>query len=148
MWRASFLASASEPGSEPLVAWRQIVSANNTMTSIRDALCHFIRLNDQGNWVPPCIAFQELEERFPQSLIPGLIECLDDGHPDVRRLAVELVAGARAKTAIPALIERLDGDDCEVQVAVIFYIRFFGPVVWLVGSGALPAEADVPYPSR
>jgi len=104
------------------------------MTNMRDELCHFIRLNELEHWVPAPDALQQLEERFGNP-VPGLIECLGDGHPDVRHLAVELLGETRAKSAIPALIERLTDEDWLVQVAVIFHIRDFGP---------LAAEA-IPY---
>jgi len=91
---------------------------------IRDELCRFIRLE---HWVPAHIALRQLEERYGNP-VPGLIECLDDGHPDVRHLAVELLGEARAESAIPALIERLTDEDWLVQVAVIFHIRDFGPL--------------------
>jgi len=102
---------------------------------IRDELCRLIRLNEEERWVPTPDALRQLDERFGKNLVPDLIECLADGHPDVRHLAVELLSEARAESAIPALIERLTDEDWLVQVAVIFHIRFFG---------ALAVEA-IPY---
>jgi HEAT repeat protein len=104
-----------------------------TTTSIRDELCHFIRLNELEHWVPAHFALRQLEERFGNP-VPSLIECLNDGHPDVRHLAVELLSEARAESAIPALIERLTDEDWLVQVAVLFHIRYFGPLA----AGAIP----------
>jgi HEAT repeat protein len=100
---------------------------------IRDELCRFIRMNEEEKWVPAHLALQQLEERFGNP-VPGLIECLDDGHPDVRHLAVELLGEARAESAIPAIIGRLNDEDWLVQVAVVFHIRFFGTLA----AGAIP----------
>ena len=99
------------------------------MPSIREELCRFIRLNEQDQWVPSGDALEELE-RFGDDLIPGLIECLADGHPDVRHQAVRLLAAARPRSnsAVPALIERLEDEDWLVAVAVMTNIGDFGPL--------------------
>ena len=99
------------------------------MPSIRDELCRFIRLNEEEQWVPSGDALEELE-RFGDDLIPGLIECLADGHPDVRHQAVRLLAAARPRSnsAVPALIERLEDEDWLVAVAVMTNIGDFGPL--------------------
>lgn len=78
------------------------------MTTIRDELCRFIRLNKQDQWVPSGDALEQLE-RFGDDLIPGLIKCLEDGHPDVRHQAVKMLGAARPRsdTAVPELIKRL-----------------------------------------
>ena len=98
-----------------------------TLPSIRDELCRFIRLNEQEQMFPHDIALEQLE-RFGKDLIPGLIECLADGHPDVRRLAVALLSEARPRSnfAVPALIERLSDEDWLVVTSVIFHIGDFG----------------------
>ena len=99
------------------------------MPSIREELCRFIRLNEQDQWVPTGDALEELE-RFGDDLIPGLVECLRDGHPDVRHQAVRLVAAARPRSnsAVPALIERLEDEDWLIAVAVMTHIGDFGPL--------------------
>ena len=99
------------------------------MLSIRDELCRFIRLNEQDQWVCSGDALEQIE-RFGDDLIPGLIECLADGHPDVRHQAVRLVAAARPRSnsAVPALIERLEDEDWLIAVAVMTHIGDFGPM--------------------
>ena len=99
------------------------------MPSIREELCRFIRLNEQDQWVPSGDALEQIE-RFGDDLIPGLIECLEDGHPDVRHQAVRLLAAARPRSnsAVPALIERLADEDWLVTVAVMTNIGDFGPL--------------------
>lgn len=105
------------------------------MPSIREELCRFIRLNEQDQWVPSGDALEELE-RFGDDLIPGLIECLADGHPDVRHQAVRLLAAARPRSnsAVPALIERLEDEDWLVAVAVMTHLGDFGQLA----AGAIP----------
>lgn len=97
------------------------------MTGIRDELCRFIRLNEEERWVGAYDALEELE-RFGDDLIPGLIECLEDGHPDVRHQAVQLLAAARPRSdaAVPALIERLDDEDWLIVTSVILALGGFG----------------------
>ncbi len=75
------------------------------MTSIRDELCCFIKLNKEEQWMGACDALDELEW-FGEDLIPGLIECLSDGHPDVRHQAVHILGCARPRSdiAVPDLI--------------------------------------------
>ena len=99
------------------------------MTSIRDELCSFIRLNEQEQWVPSGDALEQLE-RFGDDLIPGLIECLSDGHPDVRHLAVKMLGAARPRsnTAVPKLIERLTDEDWLVVTSAILALGDFGPL--------------------
>lgn len=99
------------------------------MSSVRDELCHFIRLNEQERRVCSGEAIEELE-RFGDNLIPGLIECLDDGHPDVRHQAVQLLAAARPRSdvAVPDLIERLNDEDWLVVTSVILALGDFGPM--------------------
>ena len=101
----------------------------NVMSCIRDELCRLIRLNEQEQLAPHDIALEQLE-RFGDDLIPGLIECLSDGHPDVRHLAVQLLSEARPRSnsAVPALIERLSDEDWLVVTSVIFHIGDFGPM--------------------
>ncbi len=96
---------------------------------VRDELRRLIRLNDQEGRVPAHEALVQLGH-IGDDLISGLIECLGDGHPDVRRLAVELLVEARPRSnfAVPALIERLKDEDWLVQIAVMTHIGDFGPV--------------------
>ena len=96
---------------------------------VRDELCRLIGLNEQERWVPAGEALRQLG-LVGDDLIWGLVECLGDGHPDVRRLAVELLVEARpqSKVAAPALIERLKDEDWLVQVAVLTCIGDFGPL--------------------
>lgn len=105
------------------------------MPSIREELCRFIRLNEQDQWVPSGDALEQLE-RFGDDLIPGLIECLEDGHPDVRHLAVQLLAGARPQSdaAVPKLIERLTDEDWLVVTSTVLHLGDFGPLA----SAAIP----------
>ena len=99
------------------------------MPEIRAELCRFIRLNEQEQMVPHDIALQQLEQ-FGDDLIPGLIECLNDGHPDVRHLPVDLLAEARPRSnvAVPNMIERISDEDWLVATTVIFHIGDFGPL--------------------
>lgn len=99
------------------------------MTSIREELCRFIRLNEQDQWVPSGDALDELE-RFGDDLIPGLIECLEDGHPDVRHLTVKLLGAARPRSdvAVPNLIERMADEDWLVVTSTMLYLGDFGPL--------------------
>lgn len=99
------------------------------MLSIRDELCRFIRMNEQEQWEQSCDAHKDLE-RFGDDLIPGLIKCLDDGHPDVRHQAVNMLAAARPRSdvAVPNLIERLTDDDWLVVTSVILALGDFGPM--------------------
>ncbi len=97
------------------------------MTSVRDELCRFIRLNEEERWVGAYDALEELE-RFGDDLIPGLIECLADGHPDVRHQAVQLLGAVRPRSdaAVPALIERLDDEDWLIVTSVILALGDYG----------------------
>lgn len=72
-------------------------------------------------------ALEQLE-RFGDDLIPGLIECLADGHPSVRHLAVQLLAAARPRSdvAVPSLIERLEDEDWLIVTSTILYLGDFG----------------------
>ena len=105
------------------------------MFSIREELCRIIRLNEQDQWVCSGEALEELE-RFGDDMILGLIECLEDGHPDVRHLAVQLLAGARPRSdaAVLKLIERLTDEDWLVVTSTIFHLGDFGPLA----SAAIP----------
>lgn len=99
------------------------------MTSIREELCRFIRLNEQEQMVHSGDALEQLEQ-FGDELIPGLIECLDDGHPDVRHQAVQLLAAARPRSdvAVPKLIGRLEDEDWLIVTSTILYLGDFGPL--------------------
>ncbi len=97
------------------------------MTTVRDELCRLIRLNEQDQWVPDPL---EQLERFGDDLIPGLIECLADGNPDVRHLAVKLLGSARPRSnpAVPALIERLADEDWLIVTSTMLHLGGFGPL--------------------
>lgn len=99
------------------------------MPSIREELCRFIRLNEQERQVCSGEAIEQLE-RFGDDLIPGLIECLEDGHPDVRHRAVQLLAAARPRSdvAVPNLIERLADEDWLIVTSTILHLGDFGPL--------------------
>jgi HEAT repeat protein len=99
------------------------------MPSIRDELCRFIQLNEKEQWVGAYDALEQLEH-FGDDLIPCLIECLEDGHPDVRHLAVQLLAAARPRSdvAVPALIERMGDEDWLIVTSTMLYLGDFGPI--------------------
>lgn len=99
------------------------------MLSIRDELCRFIRLNEQDQWVCSGDALEQIEQ-FGDDLIPGLIECLEDGHPDVRHQAVKILAAARPRSdvAVPDLIERLKDEDWLIVTSTILHLGDFGPL--------------------
>jgi HEAT repeat protein len=99
------------------------------MTSIRGELCRFIWLNEEEQRVCSGDALEQIEW-FGDDLIPGLIECLLDGHPDVRHLAVQVLAAARPRSdvAVPNLIERLHDEDWLVVTSVILALGDFGPL--------------------
>ena len=105
-----------------------MTTGRSPMTSIRDELCRFIHLNEQGQWEQTLNALDQLE-RFGDDLIPGLIECLEDGHPDVRHQAVRLLGDARPRSdvAVPNLIERMADEDWLVVTSVILTLGDFGP---------------------
>lgn len=99
------------------------------MPTICEELCRFIRLNEQEQWVGAYEALDQLE-CFDDDLIPGLIECLEDGNPDVRHMAVKLLAVARPRSdvAVPDLIERMADEDWLVVTSVILTLGDFGPL--------------------
>lgn len=99
------------------------------MSNIREELCRFIRLNEQEQWEKTCNAIDQLEH-FGDDLIPGLIECLKDGNPDVRHQAVQLLADARPRSdvAVPNLIERLGDEDWLIVTSTILHLGDYGPL--------------------
>ena len=99
------------------------------LTSIRDELCRCIRLNEQERWEETFDALERVE-CFGDELIPGLIECLSDGNPDVRRQAVRLLGQARPRSdvAVPDLIKRLQDEDWLIVTSVILCLADFGPL--------------------
>jgi len=105
------------------------VPCRDTMPNIREELCRFIRLNQQEQRVDAFDALDELEH-LGANLISGLIECLSDGHPNVRQLAVQLLAAARPRSnvAVPFLIERLADEDWLIVTSTILYLGGFGPL--------------------
>ena len=66
----------------------------------------------------------------------GLIECLEDGHPDVRHLAAKLLAAAepRSGVAVSDLIERLAAEAWLFVTSLILALGDFGPLA----SAAIP----------
>ena len=107
------------------------------MPTIREELCHLIRLREQEHKLQHPEALDRLDELFGDGMITGLIECLKDGHPDVRHLAVGLLAAARPQSdmAVATLIERMSADeDWLVQVRVMTLIVEFGSLA----AGAIP----------
>lgn len=116
------------------------------MPDIREELCRFIRLNEEERWVGAYDGLEELE-RFGEGVIPGLIECLRDGHPDVRQLAVQLLVAARPRSnsAVPALIGRMADEDWLVITTVMLGLGDFGPLA----AGAIPqVEAWLESPNE
>lgn len=96
-------------------------------TTIRQEILRFIDSNkDEVSMFPPEM-LEELQNRFGDRAIPGLIERLEDGHPDVRHCVVQILAFAQDNSAIPALIKRFDDDDCGVVEVVLARIQRFGP---------------------
>lgn len=123
-----------------------MTAGRTPVPGIRDELCRLIRLNEQKQSVPAGEALEDLE-RFGEGVIPGLIECLRDGHPDVRRLAVQLLVSARPRSnsAVPALIERMADDDWLVITTAILGLGDFGPLA----AGAIPqVEAWLESPNE
>lgn len=106
------------------------------MPAIREELCRFIRFREQEQMLQHPDALDRLDDLFGDAVISGLIECLKDGHPDVRHLAIGLLAAARPRSdvAVPALIERLSDEDWLVQVRVMTLIGDFGSQA----AGAIP----------
>lgn len=72
------------------------------------------------------LTMRQLQD-YGDSLTPDLIECLGDEQAEVRRLAVGLLgeAGARAESALPALIERLSDTDTQVQISAVMALQRF-----------------------
>ena len=99
------------------------------MPSVRNELSRFIRLNEQEQMVHSGDALEQMG-RFGDDLIPGLIECLEDGHPDVRHQAVQLLAAARPRSdvAVSQLIERLADEDWLIVTSTILHLGDFGPL--------------------
>ena len=102
----------------------------NSMTSIRDELCRFVRLFQERNGVMFDVALEQIDERFGDAVIPGLTECLKDDHPDVRYLAVQLLAAARPRSdvAVSDLIELMADEDWTVVTSTMFHLGGFGPM--------------------
>lgn len=75
-------------------------------------------------------------DRFGDELVPGVVECLSDGHPDVRHQAIRLLAAARPRSdvAVPNLIERLHDEDWLVVTSTMLHLGDFG----LLASAAIP----------
>jgi HEAT repeat protein len=97
------------------------------MTTIRAEILRFNEIDEDEVWMFPFDALAALQERFPNNHIPGLIELLDDGNPDIRRFAAQILCVARYNSAIPALIKRFDDDDCWVVDDISLFIGCFGP---------------------
>jgi len=114
---------------ENIESLEYIDSMELKLTTIRDELCRFIRLNEQERWEETLGALEQLEH-FGDELIPGLIECLSDGNPDVRHQAVRLLGNARPQSdvAVPDLIGMLQDEDWLIVTSVIFRLAKFGPL--------------------
>lgn len=72
-----------------------------------------------------------LLEHHGNDLIPGLVTCLSDSDPDVRRVAIGLLAMTRPQSdfAVPLIIERLGDEDRLVRFAAIWKLsQEFGPL--------------------
>ena len=97
------------------------------MSSVRDELVRFARLNPTEQRVDSYSVLEQLDQRFGDS-IPGLFECLRDGHPEIRHLAVQLLSIARPRSdvAVPAMIERLSDEDWLVVTTTILSLGGFG----------------------
>ncbi len=98
------------------------------MFAIREELCRFVRLFQERNGVMFDDALEQFDERFGDDVIPGLIECLKDGHPDVRYLAVQLLAAARPRSdvAVSDLVALMADEDWTVVTSTMFHIGSFG----------------------
>ena len=98
-------------------------------SDIREELVRFIRLN-KDRWTPTSIVLERLDERFGDDVIPGLIQCLSDGHPEIRQLTVQLldVARPRSDVAVAALVERMGDEDWLVVTTTIHVLGNFGPL--------------------
>ncbi len=100
------------------------------MSTIRDELCRFVRLFQERNGVLFDVALEQLDERFGDAVIPGLTECLKDRHPDVRYLAVQLLAAARPRSdvAVSDLVALMADEDWTVVTSTMFHLGNFGPL--------------------
>ena len=96
------------------------------MTDIREQLCHVIRLNKE-RWTPTSEVLDQLDEKFGDS-VPCLIDCLGDGHPEIRHLTVQLlgVARPRSDVAVLALVEKMADEDWLVVTTTIHVLGDFG----------------------
>ena len=96
------------------------------MTNIREELVRVIWLNKE-RWTPTSDVLDQLNLQFGDS-VPQLIECLTDGHPEIRHLTVQLLAVARplSDAAVPALIERMADEDWLVVTTSIHVLGEFG----------------------
>jgi HEAT repeat protein len=78
-------------------------------------------------------------QHFGDDLVPGLVDCLNDSDPDVRRLAVGLLVLSRphSDVALPLIIERLSDEDRQVRLSTLWALtREFKP---------LPREVIIPH---
>lgn len=113
-----------------------ITNGGETVT-IRDELCRIIRLNELERCIDASEGLAQLDGKYSERVIPGLIDCLKDGNPDIRRWAVRLLAAARPRSnmAVPHLIELLHDEDWLVTVCLMTLIGDFGAL----------AVAAIPY---
>ena len=70
-------------------------------------------------------------QHFGDDLLPGLIDALDDTDPDVRRLAIGVLALSRPRSniALPKIIERLSDENRIVRLSTLWALqREFTPM--------------------
>ena len=70
-------------------------------------------------------------QHFGDQVVPGLIDSLNDSDPDVRRLAIGVLALCRPQSdvALPMLIERVSDDDRQVRLSTLWAMtREFRPL--------------------
>lgn len=98
-------------------------------SDIREELCRVIRLN-KDRWTPTSIVLERLDEHFGDDVIPSLIQCLSDGHPEIRQLTVQLLAAARPRSdvAVLALVERMGDKAWLVVTTTMHVLGTFGPL--------------------
>ena len=96
------------------------------MNNLREELVRIIRLNKE-RWTPTSVVLEQLDKEFGDS-IPGLIECLTDGHPEIRHLTVQRLAVGRPRSdvAVSALVERMSDEDWLVVTTTMHVLGDFG----------------------
>ena len=108
------------------------------MNELRAALLRYVwRREQQDEDACPPAVLPDLEERFGDDLVPGLIDCLYDDDSDIRLAAVNFLVQVSPlpSESVPALIECLSDENCGVRVAVASNIADFGEIA----ENAIPA---------